>query len=305
MKLFGKEYDINTKHFTFYFFGLKISKKDKIGILKAQNEYLTNVINTALGAENMPKATGEVREWQLELLELLKEFDQICRENNLQYWLDFGTLLGAIRHKGFIPWDDDIDVSMMKSDVDKLLPILNEKYKNSNIIVRERAMNCNNFQIRIRNKQYNLGMDIFQMYDYPSDSLNSDLQKKLADKIWDTRSAFEKRFNSKKMTEGRVEQAIKYMNDFHNKYFGNQSEPKNAILSRGLEFPYEEDYIVMPYDEIFPLREVDFEGCKLYAPNKSEEYASHLWSRWQEIPKGVGGVYLHYKYDYKNCESDY
>lgn len=305
MKLFGKEYDINTKHFTYYFFGLKISKKDKIGILKAQNEYLTNVINTALGAENMPKATGEVRQWQLELLELLKEFDRICRENDLKYWLDFGTLLGAIRHKGFIPWDDDIDVSMMKSDVDKLLPILSEKYKNSNIIVRERAMNCNNFQIRIRNKQYNLGMDIFQMYDYPTDSLDGDLQKELADKIWDTRSDFEKRFNSKKMNENKVEQAIKYMNDFHNKHFGNQNEPKNVVLSRGLEFPYEEDYIVMPYDEIFPLREVDFEGCKLYAPNKSEEYASHLWSRWQEIPQGVGGVYLHYKQDYKNCESDY
>lgn len=305
MKLFGKEYDINTKHFTFYFFGLKISKKDKIGILKAQNEYLTNVINTALGAENMPKATGEVREWQLELLELLKEFDQICRENNLQYWLDFGTLLGAIRHKGFIPWDDDIDVSMMKSDVDKLLPILNEKYKNSNIIVRERAMNCNNFQIRIRNKQYNLGIDIFRMYDYPTEAYSEELRKEVNDRVKINRKNFEKLFKSKTMSERRVSKAIQYIKNFHKDIFATQEDPKNILLSRGIDFPYDEDYVATPYDDIFPLKELEFEGCKLFVPNKPEEYLSHFWKNWNEIPKGIGGVYMHYLYDYKNSESDY
>ena len=47
-----------------------------------------------------------------ELWELLRIFDHICREEHIDYWVDYGTLLGAVRHQGFIPWDDDIDVSM-------------------------------------------------------------------------------------------------------------------------------------------------------------------------------------------------
>lgn len=53
------------------------------------------------------------------LLEDMIEFDRICRKYNITYWLCAGTLLGAIRHHGFIPWDDDIDIGMMRSDFNK------------------------------------------------------------------------------------------------------------------------------------------------------------------------------------------
>lgn len=68
------------------------------------------------------------RHRQLQLIELegLIEFDRVCRKNGIQYWLTGGTLLGAIRHKGFIPWDDDVDVAIHRYDFERLWRAMRE-----------------------------------------------------------------------------------------------------------------------------------------------------------------------------------
>ena len=59
-------------------------------------------------------------------LGLLEKFDAFARENGLTYWLFWGTLLGAVRHKGFIPWDDDIDIAMPQHDYLRLVELLRQ-----------------------------------------------------------------------------------------------------------------------------------------------------------------------------------
>lgn len=66
--------------------------------------------------------------WAVEL-ELLQKFDEVCRKYNLTYYAYYGTLLGAVRHQGFIPWDDDIDVVMFREDYEKLQAVAPEEFR--------------------------------------------------------------------------------------------------------------------------------------------------------------------------------
>ena len=68
-----------------------------------------------------------IQEIQSKLLEILLYFQKFCQENGLGFVLAGGTCLGAVRHKGFIPWDDDVDVFMLRDDYEKLCRIWDEK----------------------------------------------------------------------------------------------------------------------------------------------------------------------------------
>lgn len=68
----------------------------------------------------------QLRQLQLTQLEMLKLFDKICQEHGIAYSLYAGTLLGAVRHKGFIPWDDDLDVCMSRKNYDRFLKVWEE-----------------------------------------------------------------------------------------------------------------------------------------------------------------------------------
>ena len=65
--------------------------------------------------------TATLQEHQSALLALLGEFDRVCRKLDISYFLFAGTLLGAVRHKGFIPWDDDLDIMMLRPDYERFL----------------------------------------------------------------------------------------------------------------------------------------------------------------------------------------
>lgn len=83
---------------------------------------------TSTPPDNRLEGDTELRQAQLVMLGLLKQFDAICKRHNLTYWIDGGTLIGAVRHQGFIPWDDDLDVLMPREDYDKFLNLPDSEF---------------------------------------------------------------------------------------------------------------------------------------------------------------------------------
>ena len=80
-------------------------------------------IQYAKGCTGRMNAEQEKRKLQDTILIIAKEIDKICKENNIDYFMDGGTQLGAIRHKGFIPWDDDFDIGMRRAEFDRFIDV--------------------------------------------------------------------------------------------------------------------------------------------------------------------------------------
>lgn len=121
--------------------------------------------------------------WAKEL-EILEQIDILCRKHDIKYFADYGTLLGAVRHRGFIPWDDDIDISMLRSDYDRFREIALSELEPPYNYVGE----CDNGIVRVHAKvedestsaiiipdnyeaHQGIFVDIFPMDDLPDGSV--------------------------------------------------------------------------------------------------------------------------------------
>lgn len=95
---------------------------------------LDHKLQAELRAKYNPEGS-ELRNRQLRMLDMLIYIDSVCQNNNIKYWLSSGTCLGAVRHGGFIPWDDDVDIELLKDDYDRLIKILREN-ENDEFVVQ-------------------------------------------------------------------------------------------------------------------------------------------------------------------------
>ena len=125
-----------------------------------------------------------IRETQQAALEILHTVAQICEEKNFRYYLVYGTLIGAVRHNGFIPWDDDVDIMMPRPDYDKLIDYLREhigEYPHLEVFNRETCQAYPYMITRISDDRYEIimenekpfGMGVF-IDIYPYDGLGND-----------------------------------------------------------------------------------------------------------------------------------
>lgn len=137
--------------------------------------------------------SSTMREIQMCTFGILKEVVRICDKHNLTYYLDYGTLLGAVRHKGFIPWDNDIDIEMPIDDYRKFLKIAPKEISKDFFVqtyesdpgynllwTQVRANNTTSMPVKFQNWDIHWGMhmDIFPLVSVCEDGIGKKIQDK-------------------------------------------------------------------------------------------------------------------------------
>ena len=255
-------------------------KKDKIDITK------------------VPPAQGLLRDIQLANLALLKELAYVCEKNNFKYILDAGTLLGAVRHSRFIPWDDDIDILMFREDYEKIVSAFKNTTRNSDIYAeyhRDKDTNSQYF-IKIKHKKCPfLGVDIFPLDSYGK-HLSPKEQLIATNKICKILKHLKKEINpniSNKETKTILTKTMK-----ENILLSSANE--NGDFVYGVDFAHKLKNWFLDRDIVLPLRKIQFEDSKYTTVNKPKEFLKNIYGDYMKYPKKM--KILHYSY--KNLTSE-
>lgn len=252
-------------------------------------------------------------------LEILTHIDKFCREHNIKYFINYGTLLGAVRHKGFIPWDDDIDISMTRENYDKFIKLYKQNTSKYKIISLEYTENYYNNFIKIEDtetvikfentmKTYNSGIfiDIFPIdyfndyriikYSYILESLkficsgkkeyiiykNNKLKNIYRLFLWYTL-----RLINPRVFAILIEKLIK-------KYQTNNPTFAAFIISSN------KDKDILPLNTGEELIELEFENKKFFAPKNYDEILSGIYGEYMTPPPVAEQVDHNFEAYYKN-----
>jgi lipopolysaccharide cholinephosphotransferase len=234
-----------------------------------------------------------------ELLNILKTIDEIFDNNKIDYWIDAGTLLGAYRNNGFIPWDDDIDISVNKKDYLRACYILNnytKKHKDYYLLYKPitTKQNCNYFGSKskylplMKNNNYNLIKVDIRPINF---IVNNEKQRKRAEKRRNLANIF--LYNKNHNNDVKMENILrlKYIRYLFKPIFiliYNLLYIKNSNKDKLIGFhPYYEystsKYI--DYDIIYPLKKIEFENINVNSPNNIKEYLSLLYDDFEQLPE--------------------
>ncbi len=295
MKIFESSMENNYRHIIYEIFGIKLKIKNPLCDLYQKVYGINKILDYLVDIENLPKAKGELRTIQKETCHILSLVDKIAKQNNLAYWLDFGTLIGAARHKGYIPWDDDIDVCMVRNDYEKILPLLRKEIEGTDYYIRERAVSCNNFQLRIMKDEPNgirIGLDIFPVDEFPAETFDENLKRDINNKIQLSRKTFDKKWGKKLFSQKDIQTAKEDIKKIQEKFGLTNSKIKlsSPILFYSIDYPHAHKYKVFDYANIFPLKTLEFEDMNLPVPNKYEKHLESLFGNWRTLPKSYGNI---------------
>ncbi len=253
----------------------------------------------------MDNNSENVKIFQDRLLILLTEFDILCKEVNVPYWIDGGTFIGAVRHGGFIPWDDDLDVCVHLSDMPKLFENI-QRFCDTNDKRLLYYFNKNHFNISeyyghaeyLKDGAFPIRMDISPMKYIVNSGENLVIDKSFTqllqlytygyckDEKWITKEHYDLYYPLNPSYSNRKKQLI-------NDYYGFINKQKQLIDEQGIQ-DFKVGYIFedilvkrvrgnFDSNMVFPLKTTIFEGLTFSCPN-SNDYLKFLYGDFMKLP---------------------
>ena len=253
-----------------------------------------------------------LRRQQMRMLEILLEVDRICQKHDIPYWLSSGTLIGAMRHDGFIPWDDDLDIEMLRSDYLRLMKVLpselpewlalqndetdpNYFYFYAKVRDRRSKMLEQNGYDRLWQEQ-GIYIDIFPMEQHPI-WLHKLTEKTVGHmyKVWRTSTNDAKaiktvrrifNFNNRLLfpcLRGLLCILLplsSFLRPFGSKRQADYHFPLKTITS-AMGIPFHNPRYAK---EIFPLTTHVFEGHQLPVPHDADAHLRHIFGDYMQLP---------------------
>ena len=238
----------------------------------------------------------ELEQVQNILFEMLLEIDILFKKNNIKYFLIYGTLLGAIRHKGFIPWDDDLDICVFKEDYEKAMEILRLNLP-KNYIVHDKQTDpvywsefskirylnsettCSLWPEDNKLKFHGICLDIFRCWKEKR-SVNYLKYKSNKNGI-----AFHlKNIIHLKSIKGVTKSIIGIIYRFSLWIY---YYILNLLTIKKEKYWYDPDFLCAPIkeNELFPLKEIEFNGRKFPVPNNPEAILERKYGDFMSFPK--------------------
>jgi lipopolysaccharide cholinephosphotransferase len=250
--------------------------------------------------DNRYEGETVLRQAQLVMLRMLKIIDYICRKHGIQYWMCSGTLLGAVRHKGFIPWDDDLDICMMREDYERFIQIAVDEFPDDMLLqtketdphykylplpckVRDRKSYILSPGYEDEDSEKGLYIDIFPMDRYHLAPNTFFWEKTM--KVYNT-------FICKCLDsiyfkhESIIRKVLSYFHPFFHslvvKYMAyakkmidrNRTLGKDCYIGHGFDTLWKRYF---NYNDIFPLIELEFEDNRFFAPHSPHIYLTELY----------------------------
>lgn len=252
------------------------------------------------------------RDLQLAELSILQEFLKICEKYHLRYFMLGGTFLGAIRHKGFIPWDDDIDIGMPRQDYEKFILLSNKLPQNLGILNFKTTEKYDNYIIKIidksikfkrtdtlnENKIFNLWIDIFPLDGMPSNYFSMKIHKfkLLFTRLLLQYSKFKTGVNIKKKRNFLESLLIKFGFIF-TKFIKLDSKKQLYKLDKLLKkYDYESSKFVVNFMGAYKFKEMfekkiydetaeyEFEDLRLIAPKNYDKVLTQMYGDYMKLP---------------------
>ena len=224
--------------------------------------------------------------------ELLVFIINICKNNNIVYWLDASSLLGAVRHEDFIPWDDEIDLGMMRKDYINFNQIIEKEISNYGLddvlsVEFENNGNLNPFtRIIIKsNLIINDEKPILTILNvFPYDFLE-EYNKKTRKMFKDSKSKFYNNLNNNVSLDDCLKEYYKEL---------NVSLDETGYVLSSVDGRYPQEYFVFRTEGVFPLNQIKFRDIIVNSPNDTHYYLKKIYKDYLTLPRIVN---IHDKVD--------